>query len=144
MSARTPRGVVVGRVLSGLVIVFLLFSTSVKFVAPDIVRASMLELGYPPDLGPLLGVLELACVVLYAWPRTSRIGVVLLTGYLGGAVATHLRLQHPWLSHTLFPVWLGALAWIGLLLRDTALRTLLRAPARAPAACAPVVCTPAA
>jgi hypothetical protein len=144
VSARPPRGVVVGRVLSGLAIAFLLFSTSAKFLAPDLVRASMIELGYPPDLGPLLGVLELACVLLYAWPRTSRIGVVLLTGYLGGAVATHLRLQHPWLSHTLFPVWLGAIAWIGLLLRDSALRTLLRAPGRAPAACTPAACAPAA
>lgn len=128
-AGRAPRSVIAGRVLSGFAILFLLFSASLKFVAPDVVRASLLELGYPPDLGLALGALELACTLLYALPRTARIGAVLLTGYLGGAIATHLRLQHPWLSHTLFPVWLGALAWAGLLLRDTALRALLRSPA---------------
>jgi uncharacterized membrane protein YphA (DoxX/SURF4 family) len=140
VSAPSRRARITGRVLTGLAVAFLLFSASMKFLAPELVRASMVELGYPPQLATALGVLELACTLLYAWPRTARFGAVLLTGYLGGAVATHLRLQHPWLSHTLFPVWLGALAWAGLLLRDAPLRAAWFARReRAPAApCAPV------
>lgn len=115
-----------GRVLSGLAVAFLLFSAGLKFVAPGIVHESMVQLGFPPHLAFGIGALELACTLLYAFPATARWGAVLLTGYLGGAVAVHLRLLDPWLSHTLFPVWLGAIAWAGLLLRDPPLRQLLR------------------
>ncbi len=114
-----------GRVLSGLAVAFLLFSSLLKFVAPQVARDSLVELGWPPQLAVGLGALELACTVLYAVPTTTRWGAVLLTGYLGGAVATHLRLLHPWATHTLFPVWLGGLVWAGLLLRDPPLRALL-------------------
>jgi hypothetical protein len=128
------RAVVAGRVLTGLAVAFLLFSSLVKFVAPAMVRENMIELGYPPDLALGLGSLELLCTGLYAIPATSRLGAVLLTGYLGGAVATHMRLLHPWFSHTLFPVWLGAIAWAGLLLRDRALREVVLARTRTTAA----------
>ena len=125
---RASRGVIAGRIVSGLAIAFLLFSALIKFFAPGEVRASLTELGYPADLGPGLGALELACTLLYAVPRSSRLGAILLTGYLGGAVATHLRLSHPWATHTLFPVWIGALVWVGLVLRDPALRGVLLSP----------------
>lgn len=130
MSARaqgTTRAVIAGRVLTGLAIAFMLFSASLKFVAPELVHETMVRFGYPLELSIWIGVLELACTVLYAVPRTARIGAVLLTGYLGGAIATHLRMLDPWLTHTLFPVWIGALAWAGLLLRDPALRAVLLA-----------------
>jgi hypothetical protein len=119
--------VVAGRILTGLAIAFLLFSSLIKFFAPAMVRETMVQLGYPPEISTWLGVLELTCTLLYAFPRTARVGAVLLTGYLGGAVATHLRLLDPWLTHTLFPVWLGAFAWAGLLLRDAPLRAVLLA-----------------
>ena len=124
MSARERRAVVAGRVLSGLVVAFMLFSAGIKFTGAAVVRATMDQLGFPPELTLGLGVLELAVTLLYALPRTARVGAVVLTGYLGGACATHLRLLDPWLSHTLFPIWLGAFAWAGLLLRDPALRQL--------------------
>jgi len=122
------RSVVIGRVLSGIVVAFLLFSTACKFFGGDMVRDGMRELGYPPEIALGLGLLELVCTLLYAFPRTARIGAIVTTGYLGGAVATHLRLLHPWASHTLFPVWLGILMWAGLLLRDPALRAVLLPP----------------
>ncbi len=125
MNAAPSRARIVGRVLSGLAVALLLFSSLLKFFAPAIARDSLVELGYPPSIALGLGVLELGCTMLYAVPATSRAGAVLLTGYLGGAIATHLRLSHPWLSHTLFPVWIGGLLWAGLLLRDPALRALL-------------------
>lgn len=123
-----PRSVVTGRVLSGVAVAFLSFSASCKFFGGDMVRDGMRELGYPPKIVVGLGVLELLCTLLYAIPRTARLGAIVTTGYLGGAVATHLRLLHPWMSHTLFPVWLGLLMWAGLLLRDPALRAVLVAP----------------
>lgn len=128
------RALVAGRVLTGLAVAFLLFSSLVKFLAPEMVRESMIELGYPPQIALGLGTLELLCTVLYAIPATSRLGAVLLTGYLGGAVATHLRLMHPWLSNTLFPIWIGAIVWAGLLLRDRALREVVLTRPRAAAA----------
>ncbi len=122
------RSVVTGRVLSGITVAFLLFSASCKFFGGDMVRDGMHELGYPPEIAAGLGVLELLCTLLYAIPRTARLGAIVTTGYLGGAVATHLRLLHPWMSHTLFPVWLGLLLWAGLLLRDPAMRAVLLGP----------------
>ncbi len=127
MSPRS-RSVVTGRVLSGIGVAFLLFSASCKLFGGDMVRDGMRELGWPPEIATGLGVLELLCTLLYAFPRTARLGAIVTTGYLGGAVATHLRLLHPWTSHTLFPVWLGLLMWAGLLLRDPALRAVLLAP----------------
>lgn len=128
MKVRASRCVIVGRVVSGLAIAFLMFSSLIKFFAPAIVAESMAQLGFPPGLGTALGVLELTCTLLYAVPATARLGAILLTGYLGGAVATHLRMLDPWLSHTLFPVWIGILVWAGLALRDPALRAVLLRP----------------
>jgi hypothetical protein len=84
-----------------------------------------IRLGYSPDIVFELGVLLLACVVIYLTPRTSLLGAVLLTGYLGGAVATHVRVENPLFSHVLFPVYLATLLWGGLALRDARLRALV-------------------
>jgi hypothetical protein len=108
-----------------LVVLFLTFSAAVKLLPIDGVAASFAELGLPLAMRGALGVLELAVTLLYALPRTRRLGVVLLTGYLGGAVVTHWRVGHPLASHTLFPLYVGALAWAGVLLVDPALRAAL-------------------
>jgi hypothetical protein len=116
-----------GRVLSGLVILFLTVDGAIKLVPIQPVIDSLRELGYPTSVSfaRFLGVVTLVGTALYAWPRTSLLGAVLLTGLMGGAIATHLRLDHPLLSHTLFGVWLGLLLWAGLWLRDERLRQAL-------------------
>jgi hypothetical protein len=116
-----------GRVLSGLVILFLAVDGAIKLVPIQPVIDSLRELGYPTSVSfaRFLGVVTLVGTALYAWPRTSLLGAVLLTGLMGGAIATHLRLDHPLFSHTLFGVWLGLLLWAGLWLRDERLRQLM-------------------
>lgn len=122
----------IGRVLSGLLIVFLVFDGAIKLVPLQVVTDTMIELGYSGsvDQARLLGVLTLLCTVLYAIPRTSILGAILLTGYLGGAMATHLRIGNPLFTHLLFGLYLGVMAWGGLYLRDPRLRTLI--PFRSP------------
>jgi len=114
-----------GRALSTLVVLFLLFSASFKFLpVSDEIVETFDHLGLPLSLRSTIGILEVACVLLYALPRTAFLGGVLLTGYLGGAILTHLRVGDPLLSHTLFPAFLAAFAWAGLALRDRRIRTL--------------------
>lgn len=122
----------IGRVLSGLLIVFLAFDGAIKLVPLQVVTDTMIELGYSGsvDQARLLGVLTLLCTVLYAIPRTSILGAILLTGYLGGAMATHLRIGNPLFTHLLFGLYLGVMAWGGLYLRDARLRALI--PFRSP------------
>src|SRR5205823_2168452 len=88
-------------------------------------RSSDLQLGYPASVVFGLGVLQLACLVVYLVPRTSVLGAVLWTGYLGGAVATHVRVGNPLFSHTLFPIYVATFLWAGLWLRDERLRCVL-------------------
>ena len=116
-----------GRVLSGLAILFLLFDGAIKLVPIQPVTDSLRELGYPAtdSFARFLGVVTLACVALYAWPRTAALGAVLLTALMGGAIASHLRLGDPLFTHTLFGVYLGLLLWLGLWLRDERLRRLM-------------------
>ena len=116
-----------GRALSGLVILFLTVDGAIKLVPIQPVIDSMRELGYPTSVSfaRFIGVVTLVGTALYAWPRTSLLGAVLLTGLMGGAIATHLRLDHPLFSHTLFGVYLGLLLWAGLWLRDEHLRRLM-------------------
>jgi hypothetical protein len=116
-----------GRVLSGLVILFLTVDGAIKLVPIQPVIDSLHELGYPASisLARFIGVVTLVATALYAWPRTSLLGAVLLTGLMGGAIATHLRLDHPLFSHTLFGVYLGLFLWGGLWLRDQRLRQLV-------------------
>ncbi|MGQ0660996.1 DoxX family protein [Sphingosinicella sp.] len=114
-------------VLSGLVVAFMLFDGIIKLVPLDVVISSSRELGYPAtaELARTLGLLGLLCTVLYVYPRTAVLGAILLTGYMGGTVATHLRVGNPLLSHMLFGVYLALLAWGGLYLRDARVRGLL-------------------
>ncbi len=113
-----------GRILSTLAVLFLLFDSVGHLTMPSPVVEAFVRLGYPLTLGLGIGILGLVCTVLYATPRTSILGAVLLTGYLGGATAANLRVGDP-LFETLFPVILGALIWTGILLRDDLLRRLV-------------------
>ncbi len=116
-----------GRVLSGAVIAFMLFDSLIKLPPLYIVTETMGQLGFfsTPELARGLGVLGLVCTLLYAWPRTAVIGAILLTGYFGGAMATHLRAESPLFSHLLFGFYLGLMVWGGLFLRDPRVRGFL-------------------
>jgi hypothetical protein len=116
-----------GRVLSGLVILFLLFDGAVKLVPWPVVTETMDRIGYgsSENLARSLGFITVACTVLYAIPPTSILGAILLTGYLGGAMASHVRIGSPLFSHTLFGLYLGLMVWGGLWLRDRRLRPLI-------------------
>lgn len=114
-----------GWALSGLVIVFFLADGAIKLVPLDVVLATLTELGYPTEHARLIGVLTIGSAILYAFPRTSVLGAILLTGLLGGAMATHLRIGSPLFSHTLFGFYMGVVAWAGLYLRDPRVRQLL-------------------
>ena len=116
-----------GRILSGLVIVFMLFDGAVKLVPWPIVTETMEKIGFgsSENLARTLGVITVACTVLYAIPPTSIVGAILLTGYLGGAMASHVRIGSPLFTHTLFGLYLGLMVWGGLWLRDRDLRALI-------------------
>ena len=114
-----------GYVVSGLPVLFLLLDAVGKLIKPEAVVAATVGLGFNESVIIPLGILLLACTILYAVPKTSVLGAILLTGYLGGAVATHLRLGSPVFTHILFPVYIGTLLWLGLYLRDPGLRKLL-------------------
>jgi hypothetical protein len=116
-----------GRTLSGLVILFFLLDSAIKLPPLQPVTDTMAQLGWPADAGTArtLGILMLVSIALYAYPPTAFLGAVLITGYLGGAVATHVRAGSPLLTHTLFGVYVSVLAWAGLWLRDPRLRALL-------------------
>ncbi len=114
-----------GRVMSAVVVLFLLFDSSIHLMNPSFVVEAMTRLGYSDSIAPILGAIELVCLLLYVVPRTSVLGAVVLTGYLGGAIATNLRVANPLFSNTLFPVYLGILLWGGLYLRNLQLRALV-------------------
>ena len=109
-----------GRVVSGLVIVFLLFDGAIKLVPWPVVTETMDRMGYGSSetLARSLGLITLVSTVLYAVPPTSILGAILLTGYLGGAIASHVRIGSPLFSHVLFGFYLGLMVWGGLWLRD--------------------------
>ncbi len=113
-----------GRVLSGLVILFLLFDGAIKLVPRPVVTETMdrIVYGSSETLARSLGIITIVCTVLYAIPPTSILGAILLTGYLGGAMASHLRIGSPLFSHILFGFYLGLMVWGGLWLRDKSLR----------------------
>ncbi|HEX5110850.1 MAG TPA: DoxX family protein [Vicinamibacterales bacterium] len=114
-----------GRGLSGVAVLFLLFDSVGKLLQLQPVIDGTIELGYPVSTVVGLGVTLLLCVIAYAVPRTSVLGAVLLTGYLGGAIATHVRVQNPLFTHVLFPVYVALFIWCGLALRDARLRAFL-------------------
>jgi hypothetical protein len=114
-----------GFILSGLVILIMLMDATMKILQLPIVLETTLQIGWPVATVVPLGIVLLLCTALYAAPRTSVLGAVLLTAYLGGAVATHARIGSPLFSHVLFGVYLGLLLWGGLYLRDARLRALI-------------------
>ena len=113
-----------GRIISALPVLFLLFDSVIHIIRIGPVDQGFAELGYAVTLARPLGFIELICVILYVIPRTSVLGAALLTGYLGGAVATNVRVGAPLFSHVLFPVYVGVLLWGGLYLRDSRLRAI--------------------
>ncbi|HZY61117.1 MAG TPA: DoxX family protein [Edaphobacter sp.] len=112
-----------GRILSILAVLFMLFDAISHIVKPAPVVQAFAQLGIPLHLAITLGIIQLVCIVLYVIPSTAVLGAVLLTGYLGGAVAIHLRIGNPAFECT-FPIIIGIIFWAGLLLRDPALRTI--------------------
>jgi hypothetical protein len=122
----SPRARLAGRILSGLAIAFLTFDVAIKLYPNKYALEGTTSLGYQPHHVLIIGLLGLMCLVLYVIPRTAPIGAILWTGYLGGAIATHLRLDNPLFSHILFPTYIAALLWGGLYLRDPRVRVLLR------------------
>jgi len=114
-----------GYVLTGLVAAFLTFDTVMKLLQLAPAVQGTTELGYPAGTVVVIGAIELLCLVLYVIPRTSVLGALLLTGYLGGAIATHVRIGSPLPTHTLFPIYVALMVWGGLYLRESRLRALL-------------------
>src|SRR5262249_35227389 len=111
-----------GRLITALTVAFLLFDTMVKVLNLPVAVEGTVRLGYPPRLVVYLGIVELICLAVYLYPRTAVLGAILLTGYLGGATATQVRVENPWFG---FPVVLGALVWAGLFLRNERLAALV-------------------
>jgi len=114
-----------GRVLSGLGILFLAMDAGMKLLQLPVAVEGTTQLGYPSSVIVPIGIIQVACLLLYIVPRTSVLGAILWTGYLGGAVATHVRIGNPLFSHILFPIYVAALLWGGLWLRDRRVRALL-------------------
>jgi hypothetical protein len=112
-------------VMSGLVILFMLMYSIGKFVKPQAVIEGTLALGFAEHHLPTIGTLGLISTLLYAFPKTSVLGAIMLTGYFGGTIATHVRLDNPLFTHVLFTVYFGILVWGGLWLRNSKLRELI-------------------
>ena len=117
--------ILAGRIISASVVLFLCADAAMKVLKTRLAVEGDARLGYPENTVAGIGIVLLLCVLLYVIPRTSILGAILLTGYLGGAVATHVRVGNPLLGFVLFPVYIGVLAWGGLYLRDRRTRTLL-------------------
>jgi len=115
----------IGRGITALPVLFLAFDTVIKFTGIAPVADSMNQLGWPLSATLGIAVLEAICLAAYLIPRTSVLGAILLTGYLGGAIATHVRVGNPLFSHVLFPVYVALLLWGGLYLREARLRALV-------------------
>lgn len=118
----------IGRILSGLAVLFLLFDGVTKFfmdkLPPEALEAGT-ALQWPVEKMPLVGTILLACLLLYVIPRTAVLGAILLTGYLGGAIASHVRVGNPLFTYTLFPIYVAVFVWLGLYLRDARARNIL-------------------
>jgi hypothetical protein len=114
-----------GRIMTGLASAFLILDGLFKFTHVPAVTETTAQLGWPLEVMPTIGTILLACVALYLLPPTAVLGAILLTGYLGGAVATHVRVGNPLATHVLFPTYVGLLIWGGLWARDPRLRALI-------------------
>jgi hypothetical protein len=107
-------------------VLFLTFDAAIKLVVSKEAIEGTTQLGWQVHHLPIIGTIAVICLVLYVIPRTAPLGAILWTGYLGGAIATHLRLDNPLFSHILFPIYVAAFIWGGLYLRDPRVRALLR------------------
>lgn len=126
LNASVSKGsLLAGRIMSALAGLFMLMDGVMKLAKPAPVVEATVQLGFPESIIFGLGIVLLVCTVLYLIPRTSILGAIMLTGYLGGAVAANVRVGHPLFSHTLFPVYVAALVWGGLFLREARLRELI-------------------
>jgi len=114
-----------GRILASIAVLFLIFDGVIKLAPIQPVVEGFAHLGYPIRLAPVIGVLELILIAIYLIPRASLLGAILLTGFLGGAIASQVRIGEPLFSHVLFPTYIAALLWGGLFLREGRLRALL-------------------
>jgi len=114
----------IGRILSALAVIFLAFDSSIKLMRLPVVLEATAQLGFPQGSIVLVGIVLLACTLVYVIPRTRVVGAVLLTGYLGGAVAAQMRVGNPPFE-TLFPIIVGSVIWAGILVRDHRVRALL-------------------
>jgi hypothetical protein len=114
-----------GRIVSALPVLFLLFDATVHIMRIPSVVEGFAKAGFPISTAVPLGIIEIVCIILYVIPRTSVLGAILLTGYLGGAVATNVRQQLPMLGYVLAPVYVAIFLWGGLWLRDDRIRALI-------------------
>jgi DoxX-like family len=114
-----------GRILSVIAVAFLLFDAVIHLMRPAAVTTAFAQLGYPLSASTPIGIIELFCILLYVIPSTSILGALLLTGYLGGAIATQLRVGAPLFSTLLFPIYVALFVWGGLYLRDPIVRTII-------------------
>jgi uncharacterized membrane protein YphA (DoxX/SURF4 family) len=114
-----------GRILSALPVLFLLFDGVIHILRIPPVVQGFAQVGFPLSAAVPLGIIEVVCCILYVIPRTSALGAILLTGYLGGAIATNVRIEAPLFSHILFPVYVALFVWGGLWLRDERVRSLI-------------------
>jgi hypothetical protein len=114
-----------GRIIGGLATLFLLLDGAAKLFKPQMVVEGTIKLGYQESVIIPLGVVLLVSTLLYTVPRTAVLGAILLTGYLGGAVATHVRVGDPLFSHMLFPVYMGVMVWLAIYLCDARIRALI-------------------
>jgi hypothetical protein len=124
-TSRSRKAVLTGRILSGLAVAFLMFDAGMKLFALPAAVEGTTQLGYPASTLLGIGIIQLVCLAVYLVPRTAPVGAVLWTGYLGGAIATHVRVGSPLFTHTLFPIYVAALLWAGLWLRDRRVDALL-------------------
>jgi len=115
-----------GRILTGIAVLFLTFDAVVKLAGAKEAVDGTVQLGWQPHHLPIIGTIAAVLLVLYVIPRTAPLGAILWTGYLGGAVATQLRVDNPLFTHILAPIYVAALLWTGLYLRDPRIRALLR------------------
>jgi hypothetical protein len=115
----------IGRVLSALAILFLTFDSVIKLLELPVAIQGTTELGYPESVVFGIGLVQLVCLALYVIPQTSVFGAILFTGYLGGAIATHVRIGSPLFTHILFPIYVAILLWGGLYAREPRLRSLI-------------------
>ena len=114
-----------GRILTGIFVLFMLFDMTMKFLQPPEAIKGTTELGWPVSVMLPLGIVQVVMLALYLFPRTAILGAILWTGYLGGAVATHVRIGNPLFSHILFPIYVALFLWGGLWFRDRRVRQFL-------------------